>query len=105
MFIGKWRSRTDKHFDIQWASALKIVGVHFHNSGQPLDHENFGPILRKLEKTLNLWSSRNLSFVGKSRILNALGASKFWYLARVIPVHQMGIPQIQKARPALCMLL
>ena len=86
MFIGKWRSRTDSPFGFEWVQSLRILGAHFGNSGRPLDHENFDPMLGKLQKVLDLWSSRDLSFIGRSLILNCLGASKFWYLARVLPV-------------------
>ena len=32
-----------------------------------------------------MWSQRDLSFLGRSMILNVLGASKFWHVAKVLP--------------------
>ena len=50
--------------------------------------DNWQPKLNNLEKSLNLWKSRFLSYVGKSMNLNVLGLSKFLYLSRtlVMPV-------------------
>ena len=40
------------------------------------EHDNWKPKLEKLEKCLNLWKLRSLSLVGKTVIINLLGASK-----------------------------
>ena len=32
-----------------------------------------------------IWSQRDLSFVGRGIIINVLGASRFWHLAKVLP--------------------
>ena len=39
-----------------------------------------------------MWSQRDLSFLGRSMILNVLGASKFWHVAKVLPPPQNGFP-------------
>jgi len=59
---------------------MKILGVVFGTI--PVQQENWQPKLNKLEKSLNLWKSRSLSFIGKSLIVNVLGLSKFIYLVK-----------------------
>lgn len=67
---------------------MKILGIWFGNGIPIVEQDNWLPRLSKLENNLNLWKSRSLSLVGKSLIINVLGASKFWFLARILPVPQ-----------------
>ena len=84
MWVGRWRFRPDQPLDIKWVRKMKILGGYF--SQQNVERDNWSPKLAKLEKILNLWSSRELSFVGRSLIINVLGASLFWYLAKIFIV-------------------
>ena len=61
---------------------MKILGVVFGTV--PVEQDNWQPKLNKLEKSLNLWKSRSLSFVGKSLVVNVLGLSKLLYLAKTL---------------------
>ena len=61
---------------------MKILGVVFGT--MPVEIHNWQPKLEKLEKALNLWKSRSLSFVGKALIVNVLGLSKLLYLGRLL---------------------
>ena len=82
MWVGKWRFiRTDRPYHFKWVTKMKILGTFF--SQQNVEKDNWQP---KLEKVLDLWKSRDLSFVGRSLIINILGASLFWYLAKVFIV-------------------
>ena len=38
-----------------------------------------------METVLNLWSQRDLSFLGRALIVNILGAGRFWHVAKVLP--------------------
>ena len=82
MWLGAWKCRTDEPLGLTWVRKMKILGVIFGTESTELD--NWQPKLKKLEKSLNLWKSRSLSFVGKSMILNVLGLSKFLYLSRAL---------------------
>ena len=85
MWVGKWRFvRTDRPYNFKWVTKMKILGAFF--SQQNVEKDNWQPKLEKLEKVLDLWKSRDLSFVGRSLIINILGASLFWYLAKVFIV-------------------
>ena len=53
------------------------LGVFFGTI--PVEQDNWQARINKLEKSLNLWKSRSLSFIGKSLIINV-----FFYLAKVL---------------------
>ena len=93
MWLGAWRSRTDQPLGLTWVTKMKILGVVF---GDVSDQDNWQPKLTKLEKHLNLWKSRSLSFVGKSLIVNTLGISKLTYLASVLTVPKSVINKVNQ---------
>ena len=84
MWVGQWRFRPTQPFNLKWVTKLKILGGFF--SQEPVEKENWSPKLAKLEKVLDLWSSQELSFVGRSLIIKVLRASLFWFLAKVFIV-------------------
>ena len=73
MWLGAWKCRTDEPVGLTWVRKMKILGVVFGTV--TTEQDNRQPKLNKLEKSLNLWKSRSLSFVGKSMIVNVLGLS------------------------------
>ena len=85
MWLGAWRSCLDKPLCLTWVTKMKILGVWYTNGLANVDSDNWQSKLNKLEKNLNLWKTRSLSFVGKALITNVLGASKFWFLAKILP--------------------
>ena len=82
MWLGAWKSREDQPLGLTWVRKMKILGVWF--GVVPVEEDNWLPRINKLEKAINLWKSRSLSFVGKSLVINVIGLSKFYYLARVL---------------------
>lgn len=96
MWLGAWRTRTETPLGLTWVNKMKILGVYFSNGLSTVEQENWQPKLSKLEKNLNLWKSRNLSLVGKALIVNTLGASKFWFLAKILPTPQWVILRYKK---------
>ena len=82
MWLGAWKCRTDEPLGLTWVRKMKILGVIFGT--EPIERDNWQRKLNKLEKSLNLWKSRSLSFVGISMIVNVLGLSKFLYLSRIV---------------------
>lgn len=85
MWIGRWRANGATPFGLKWVNKMRILGVYFSNGLLSVDKENWKSKLDKLKSVLNLWSSRELSFVGRTMILNVLGASRFWHVAKVVP--------------------
>ena len=82
MWVGAWRSRVDEPLGLTWVKKMKVLGVWF--GVVPVEQDNWSSKLAKLEKSINLWKSRSLSFLGKCLIVNVIGLSKFYYLARVL---------------------
>ena len=82
--LGAWKSCSLTPHGLKWVNKMKISGVCFGN--MCVDPENWLPRLSKLENNLNLWKTRSLSMIGKTLIINVLGATKFWFLAKVLPI-------------------
>ena len=82
MCLGAWRSHVDEPLGLTWVKKMKVLGVWF--GVVPVEQDNWSSKLTKFEKSINLWKSRSLSFLGKCLIVNVIGLSKFYYLARVL---------------------
>ena len=85
MWLGRWRGRGDSPFGSKWVSKICILGVFFSNGLVSVNDDYWKAKLNKLSSTLGLWKQRDLSFVGRSLIVNVLGASRLWHVAKVIP--------------------
>ena len=85
MWLGAWRSRTDTPLGLLWVMKMKVCGVWFSNGLVNVDPDNWLHRISKLESNINQWKCRSLSLVGKVLVINILGASKFWFLAKVLP--------------------
>ena len=84
MWLGRWRGRGDSPFGLRWVTKIRILGVFFSNGLVSLDDDNWNSKLTKLSSILGLWKQRDLSFIGRSMIVNVLGASRLWHVAKVI---------------------
>ena len=84
MWLGQWRDNGATPYGLKWVNKMRILGVFFGNGLVSVDQDNWKPKLDKLKSVLNLWSSRELSFIGRSMILNVLGASRFWHVAKIL---------------------
>lgn len=81
MWLGKWTGRVDKPCNFQWCDKLKILGIIFGNDVVPND--NWGPRITKIRSTLDKWSKRNLTYHGKSVIVNIFIGPCINYLGSV----------------------
>lgn len=83
LWLGAWRDRTDAPVPITWTSVkIKVLGVVL-GPGQ-IDDLNWAPRLEAVEKCLDSWGSRSLSFGGKALVSNALSLSRVWYVASLV---------------------
>ena len=85
MWLGRWRANGASPFGLKWVKKMKILGVYFSNGLVSVEDDNWKAKLTKLKSVLGLWSQRDLSFLGRAMIVNVLGASRFWHLAKVLP--------------------
>ena len=83
--LGRWRANGASPFGLKWVHKMKILGVYFSNGLVNVDADNWKSKLDKLKQSLGLWSQRDLSFMGRGMIVNVLGASRFWHVAKVPP--------------------
>ena len=78
MFLGKWKTRSDHPFGISWVDSTKLLG---NTLGNFLSNDDiWSKTLGKIEKFLNSFKSRSMSFKGKTYAINSLALSKLWYL-------------------------
>ena len=85
MWLGRWRANTAAPFGLKWVSKIRILGVFFSNGLVCVDNDNWKSKLDKLSSVLGLWKQRDLSFIGRAMIVNVLGASRLWHVAKVLP--------------------
>ena len=64
---------------------VTMLGITFTNNGDDLFRLNFIPKLSRLKSLLRLWSSRDLTPVGRSIIVKTLALSQLVYLFLVLP--------------------
>ena len=96
MWLGAWRSRPDTPLELSRVTKMKVSGVWFSNGLVNVDPDNWLPRISKLESNINLRKCHSLSLVGKVLVINILGASKFWFLAKVLPTPGWVISRLKK---------
>jgi len=64
---------------------MRILEVFFSNGLLRVDDDNRKSKLDKLSSVLGLWSQRKLSFIGRAMIVNVLGSSRLWHVAKILP--------------------
>lgn len=83
MWLGRWKGRSDQPAGLYWTSDCnKFYGVFLGT--KECDKRNWEKIVSKFQKCVNLYSSRDLSFRGRSIILNAVLCSSIWYVGSLI---------------------
>ncbi|MCP3925856.1 MAG: reverse transcriptase family protein, partial [Desulfobacterales bacterium] len=93
IWLGLYEFRSDNPFNLKWGrEALKILGV-YHG---PVFNEKdtWEPRINKFIKTLDLWTSRDLSLRGRAVVANQLASSVFWYTAAIYPIPQWALKKI-----------
>ena len=83
LWLGGWCGRVDPLVVLDWSSSkLKVLGV-FIGVGD-LEADNWRPRIDAVERVLNSWHSRSLSFCGKALVVDALALSRVWYVASLV---------------------
>ena len=85
LWLGPWKQRLDRPVPIAWTSdKIKVLGVFLGNGD--LEECNWRPRIDAVERCLNSWRSRQLSYGGKALIITAIALSRVWYVASLIPM-------------------
>lgn len=93
LWLGAWRDRSDSPVSIAWSSVkIKVLGVFLGNGS--MDDSNWRPRIEAVEKCLNSWRSRSLSYGGKAVVSNALALSRVWYVASLVPMPPWALSEL-----------
>ena len=79
------RHRKDTILDLQMSGEpVYALGVHFTYDLEVSEKKLFFYKLESLKKTLNMWSRRDLSIVGRINIIKTLAFSKLVFICNVM---------------------
>ena len=79
MWLGRWRGCLEEPGGLKWTSDFQTnYGVYIGTTGA--DNKTWGKVVSKFEKSVNLYSRRDLSFRGESVILHTVLCSSIWYI-------------------------
>ena len=85
LWLGSMRNRKDTILDLQMSGEpVYALGVHFTYDLEVSEKKNFFDKLGSLKKTLNMWSQRDLSIVGRINIIKTLALSKLVFICSVM---------------------
>ena len=71
MWIGASKNSLEKPLGLEWCTRVKTLGIHpLCDQGQ-IVKQNFHERLSDIQKTINLWSLRGLSLLGKVTIVKS----------------------------------
>lgn len=85
MWIGRWRANGATPFGLKWVTKMRILGVFSSDGLVSVEDDNWRSHFDKLSNVSNLSSQRDLSFIGRAVMVNTLGASRFWHVAKILP--------------------
>ena len=85
LYLGAWKNKTPQFKEITWTKTnVKTLGI---NHGYEVDeNEIWMEKINKIKNCIQIWKSRNLSYVGKVLIIKSLLASQIGFLADIKPV-------------------
>ena len=93
LWLGAWRNRSDSPMSIACSSVkIKVLGVFLGNGF--MDDSNWLPRIEAVDKCLNSWCSRALSFGGKAIVSHALALSRVWYVASLVPMPPWALSEL-----------
>ena len=77
-------------------TSINILGIHFDYHKTKRRNSNFNSILKSIKKTLNMWSWRGLTLLGRIQIVKTFAIPKFMYKASLISVSEDLIKDVNK---------
>ena len=82
LWLGSWRNCREAHTK----EPVQALDVHFSYDEQRANRLNFEEKIKNVEKVLNTWRRRNLTLIGRLKIVKCLGLSKIIYSTSVLPI-------------------
>ena len=84
--LSSKKPRFLRHFDFVWTTGpVTVLGITFDLCPDNLFRLNFPPKLSRLKNMLNMWSSRDLTPIGKITIIKTFALSQLVYLFQILP--------------------
>ena len=85
-----------KEGDIEFQKFIKVLGVFLGEQSNELHENNLNYIINKMEKLINEWGCRDLSYLGKILISKSLILSQIIYKINVLECPVATVQRIQK---------
>ena len=98
LWSGSLKLRSENLLNFQWYNDYlpdKILGLYFGNTD--CTKINIEKRIKKIKDTISTWKSRDLSFKGKTLIINGLLTSTLWYTATSTPIPSWAVSDIEQA--------
>ena len=94
LYLGAWKNKTPSFNDISWTKTnVKILGI---NHGYEINETAvWMDKVNKIKSCIQIWKSRDLSYIGKVLIIKSLLVSQIGYLADIKPVPNNILKQIE----------
>ena len=95
--MGTGQNRSDSLGDISWPKEhVKALGIYFGYNKKEIENLNWNEKVKKIKKTLNIWSSRDLTIFGKVLIIKTLALSQLTHLISSLSIPKQIINEINK---------
>ena len=98
LWAGAFKHCTDQLLGFDWFNDYipeKMLGLYFGNID--CTRLNLQPRISKIKNTITAWSNRNLSFKGKTLVINGLLTSVLWYHATALPIPAWAVRDIEQS--------
>ena len=74
IWLGPWKTKTNNTLSLQQqGECFNMLGIYVGRNKDKLHKANFLDKIEKLKQILNMWGSRNLSFIGNILAVKSVG--------------------------------
>lgn len=95
MWLGSKRNNKSKPLGIKWPDEpLRMLGVYISYDAERCKQKNFNEKLLKMKSIINMWSSRNLTLLGRAQIIKTYIISQLLYVSSVLDVPEDIIKEV-----------
>ena len=97
LWLGTSRFRKDKILNLRLSEEpVLALGVYFSYDEELAAQKKFFDKLDPLKKTLNIWSSRDISIYGRINIVKTLALSKLTFVYSVLETPESFTEEVNK---------
>ena len=97
LWLGSYRFRKDKILNLRLSEEpILALGVYFSYDDKLAAQKNFFDKLASLKKTLNIWSSRDISIYGRINIVKTLALSKLTFVCSALDTPDSFTDEVNK---------